>query len=53
MENFLSDQNKYQKTAAKDDDFLNFINSQQLNASMKFKKGLLTLLKSPKKHEDI
>ena len=29
MENFLSDQNKFQKTAVKGHDFLNFIFSQK------------------------
>ena len=29
MENFLSDQSKIQKTAVKDDNFLNFITSQE------------------------
>ena len=29
MENFLSDQSKFQETAVKDDNFLNFINSQE------------------------
>ena len=29
MESFLSDQSKFQKTAVKDDNFLNFITSQE------------------------
>ena len=29
MESFLSDQSKFQKTAVKDDSFLNFITSQE------------------------
>ena len=29
MENFLSDQSKFQKTAVKDENFLNFITSQE------------------------
>ena len=38
MENFLSDQSKFQKIALKDDTFLNFIISQELT---KFIKGFV------------
>ena len=50
--NFLSDQSKFQKTAVKDENFLNFITSQE-KPLIKFMKGLLTLTTFPKKHESI
>ena len=38
MENFLSDQNKFQKTVVKDDDFWNFIMSQEKRINKIYKK---------------
>ena len=52
MENFLSDQNKFQKTAVKDDNFLNFISSQEKRIDYIYKK-LVALSAYPKKEEDI
>ena len=52
MENFLSDQNKFQKTAVKDDNFLNFISSQEKRIDYIYKK-LVALSAYPKEEEDI
>ena len=52
MENFLSDQGKFQKTAVKDDNFLNFITNEERSID-KIVKSLLTLTACPKKHENI
>ena len=38
MENFLSDQSKFKKTAVKDDNFLNFITSQEKSTDKIYKK---------------
>ena len=38
MENFLSDQGKFKKTAVKDDNFRNFITSQEKRIDKTFKK---------------
>ena len=38
MENFLSDQSKFQKTTIKDDNFLNFITSQEKRIDKIYKK---------------
>ena len=38
MENFLSDQSKFQKIALKDDNFLNFITSQEKRIAKIYKK---------------
>ena len=38
MENFLSDQSKFQKIALKDDNFLNFITSQEKHIDKIYKK---------------
>ena len=38
MENFLSDQSKFQKIALKDDNFLNFITSQEKRIDKIYKK---------------
>ena len=52
MENFLSDQSKFRKTAVKDKDFSNLLSFKK-NASIKFIKSLMTLTACVKKHEDI
>ena len=52
MENFLSDQSKFQKITIKDDNLLNFITSQEKRIDKIFK-NLLTLTACLKKHEDI
>ena len=38
VETFLSDQSKYEKTTAKDDEFLNFITSQEKRIDRIYKK---------------
>ena len=38
MENFLSDQGKFQRTAVKDDNFMNFMTSQEKRINKIFKK---------------
>ena len=53
VENFLGDQSKFQKTAVKDENFVNFLLQVKKNALIKFIKSLLTLTACPKKHEDI
>ena len=61
MENVLSDQSKFQETALKDDNFLNFITKKnkkqkarkKKNKKNNFIKFIKILLTCPKKHEDI
>ena len=52
MENFLSDQSKFQKTAVKDDNFLNFITGQEKRID-KIYKRLFDSNSMSGKHEDM
>ena len=52
MENFLSNQSKFQKIAAKGDNFLILLPVKKI-ALIKFIKTLFTLIACLKKHEDI
>ena len=52
MENFLSYQSKFQKTAVKDDNFLNFITGQEKRID-KIYKRLFDSNSMSAKHEDM
>ena len=51
-ENFLSDQSKFKKTAVKNDNFLNFITSQEEHIDKMFKK-LVDSNSMSEKHDNI
>ena len=52
MENFFSDQSKFQKNALKDENFLNFNTSQEKRID-KISKKLVDSNNMSRKHEDI